>query len=139
MKKCLLKVKVLFLQLPISGVRSPSPCTPIPTALLRACKVEARFKGTMEKPRHHLNSKSVRTLRINGLENTYDAIRNGFQASLGDSALQIFTMGTQRDYSNAVPAGKRDILFYSHSEKFYHNYPIISNFPKLCILLDQPI
>ena len=42
------------------------------------------------------------------------------------------------DYSNAVPAGKRDILFYSHSEKFYHNYPIISNFPKLCILLDQP-
>ena len=52
------------------GGAIPLSCTPIPTALLRACKVEARFKGTMEKPRHHLNSKSVRTLRINGLENT---------------------------------------------------------------------
>ena len=95
MKKGLLKVKFLFLICQIWGCNPPSPCTPIPTALLRACKVEARFKGTMEKPRHHLNSKSVRTLRINGLENTYDAIRNGFQASLGDSALQIFTMGTR--------------------------------------------
>ena len=138
MKKCLLKVKVLFLQLPISGVRSPFPCTPIPTALLRACKVEARFKGTMEKPRHHLNSKSVRTLRINGLENTYDAIRNGFQASLGDSVLQIFTMGTQQEYHFRLES-LRDTLFFSHSKKFYHDYPIISNFPKLCILLDQPI
>ena len=93
----------------------------------------------MEKPRHHLNSKSVRTLRINGLENTYDAIRNGFQASLGDSVLQIFTMGTQQEYHFRLES-LRDTLFFSHSKKFYHDYPIISNFPKLslCILLDQP-
>ena len=80
MEKGPLKVKVLFLICQIWGCNPPAPCTPIPTALLRACKVEARFKGTMEKPRHHLNSKSVRTLRINGLENTYDAIRNGFSS-----------------------------------------------------------
>ena len=101
----------------------------------------------MEKPRHHLNSKSVRTLRINGLENTYDAIKKGFQASLGDSVLQIFTMGTQREYRFRLQpmvywaAMQSQPVSGTYCEKFSHNYPTISNFPKmsLCILLDQPI